>query len=55
MVYAMEVIPYEKLLKKAQKKINSQKRGSWNGVNPITKIVVSKKSYTRKEKHRQRF
>lgn len=49
----MKVTPYEKLSKKAQKKVNSQKRADWNGVNPVTKTVPSGKVYSRKEKHRQ--
>lgn len=45
-------IPYEKLSKKEQKKLNSEKRGSWNGLSPVTRVVPdSKKVYKRKEKH----
>jgi hypothetical protein len=42
-------IPYEKLSKKEQKKVNAQKRKDWNGVSPITKKVESKKVYNRKK------
>ena len=41
-------IPYEKLSKKERKKIDSIRRGNWNGVDPVTKVVKSKKLYTRK-------
>ena len=41
-------IPYEKLSKKEKKKIDMKKRGSWNGVDPVTKISKNKKIYTRK-------
>lgn len=41
--------PYEKLSKKKKKEIDSKKRGSWNGVNPVTKRVESKKVYNRKK------
>lgn len=41
-------ISYNKLSKKRQKEENKKKRGSWFGVNPITKIVPSKKLYNRK-------
>ena len=41
-------IPYEKLSKKEKKKIDSIRRGNWNGVDPVTKVVKSKKLYTRK-------
>lgn len=37
----------EKMSKKAQKEINSQKRGDWGLVKPITKVVPSKKQYNR--------
>ena len=40
--------PYEKLSKKAKREIDAKKRGSWNGVDPVTKIVESKKVYRRK-------
>ena len=42
-------IPYEKLSKKKKKELDSAKRGSWNGVNPVTKRGESKKVYTRKK------
>ena len=45
-------ISYEKLSKKEQKKINSQKRGDWGLTNPVTRVVESKKKYSRKEKHK---
>lgn len=40
-------IPYEKLSKKKKKELDSAKRGFWNGVNPVTKRVESKKVYNR--------
>lgn len=40
-------ISYEKLSKKAQKKINAAKRGSWGDINPVTKTVKNKKAYDR--------
>lgn len=45
-------IPFEKLSKKEQRRLNNKKRGSWFGVNPITRIVVDKTKYTRKKKHK---
>ena len=42
-------IPYEKLSKKKKKELDSAKRGSWHGVNPITRRVESKKVYRRKK------
>ena len=45
-------ITYEKMSKKQKAEINKQRRGSWNGVNPVTKVVKSKKQYNRKMKHK---
>ena len=42
-------IPYEKLSKKKKKELDSARRGSWNGVNPVTRRVESKKVYRRKK------
>ena len=41
-------IPYEKLSKKQQRKIDAMKRGSWGDVNPVSRKVESKKVYNRK-------
>jgi hypothetical protein len=46
-------VPFEKLSKKEQKKINLQKRNNWNGCNPTTKVVPSAKQYSRKTKHKK--
>ena len=44
--------PYDKMSKKEKKKINSAKRGSWNGVDPATKVAENhRKRYRRKPKH----
>lgn len=29
-------------------------RGSWNGLNPVTRVIPNKKAYTRKVKHKGR-
>ena len=34
--------------KNADKEYAKTKRGDWNGVNPITKIIPNKKNYNRK-------
>lgn len=52
-VYFMKnPIPFEKLSKKEQKKLNNKKRGNWFCVNPTTRIIVDKTKYTRKKKHK---
>lgn len=43
-------IAYEKLSKKEQKKLNSEKRKTWGVVKPITKVKPSAKLYNRKKK-----
>ena len=30
-------------------------RGSWNGVNPVTRVERDRTVYTRKQKHRTRY
>lgn len=40
-------IPYEKLSKKRKREINAQKRGSWGGLNPVTRKLEHSKAYRR--------
>lgn len=42
-------IPYEKLSKKKQREISHQQRGSWNGLNPVTRRVEGGKVYNRQK------
>lgn len=45
-------VSYEKMSKKEQRKINSEKRGTWNSLNPVTKIAdTNGKKYRRKPKY----
>lgn len=46
-------VPFEKLSKKKQREINAQKRGSWNGVNPVTRKTENIKAYNRKRAQKQ--
>ncbi len=42
----------EKLSKKEKKRLNGIGRGSWNGVNPVTRVAdTDKRRYKRKAKH----
>ncbi len=41
-------IPYEKLSKKEQQKINKAKRGTWGDINPVTRKPQHSKAYNRK-------
>lgn len=48
-------VSYEKCSKKERKARDAAKRGSWNGTNPVTRIVPSKKEYKRNPKHKGRI
>ena len=41
-------IPYEKLSKKEQQKINKARRGTWGELNPVTRKPQNSKAYNRK-------
>ena len=43
-----KLIPLKKQSKSAQKEHAALQRGSWEGIKPITRIVESKKRYSRK-------
>lgn len=43
----LKVIPLKKQSKKNQRKYYAKQRGTWNGVDPTTRIVKSKKVYDR--------
>lgn len=45
MARAEKFVPLEKRSKKEQKAYHAQQRGSWNGVNPVTRVVPNKKVY----------
>lgn len=47
-------VPLEKRSKKEQRAWYAARRGSWNGVNPVTKIVPDKKRYNRKKQKLRR-
>lgn len=42
-------VPYEKLSKKKQRELNKKQRGSWGGLNPVSRKVESAKQYDRKK------
>jgi len=49
---ADKFIPFEKLSKKEQRKINLMKRRDWQGINPVTRVAKPDNSYSRKQKHK---
>lgn len=42
-------IPFEKLSKKKQKELNAARRGSWHGVNPVSRKSENPKAYNRQK------
>ena len=46
-------VPFEKMSKKQQDEINKSKRGSWNGMNPVTRAPETPKAYNREKEKRQ--
>lgn len=46
-------IPLEKQSKKAQRAYHAKQRGSWNGVNPTSKVIPSGKTYSRKKRREE--
>ena len=42
-------IPYEKLSKKEQRKINKAQRQTWGELNPVTRKPVNSKAYNRRK------
>lgn len=43
-----KMVPLSKQSKKERRKYYASKRGSWNGVSPVTRVVQSRKIYDRK-------
>ena len=42
-----QMVPIRKQSKKAKKKYYAQQRGSWNGINPVSRKVPNGKTYSR--------
>lgn len=42
-------ISYEKLSKKKQRELAAKRRGSWGGINPVTRKPANPKAYNRKK------
>ena len=49
----MKMIPLNKQSKKARRAWHAARRGSWNGLNPVTRIVPDKTVYDRNRQKRQ--
>jgi len=48
----MKMIPLSKQSKAKQREYHAAKRGSWNGVNPVSRIVPNGKVYDRNKMKR---
>ena len=42
-------IPYKKLSKKEQRKLNQARRQTWNSLNPVTRKPINSKAYNRRK------
>jgi len=49
----MKVVPLSKRSKRAQKEYSRKQRGSWYGINPVTRVVPSGKAYDRNRMKRE--
>ena len=49
----MNPTPMVKRSKRAQREHYAAKRGSWNGLSPVTRVVQSKKTYDRNRVKRE--
>lgn len=48
-------IPYEKLSKKKRRELDRQRRGTWQGLNPVTRRPDNPKAYKRKKPRAEDF
>lgn len=48
-----DFVPLRKQSKKKQREFYSAKRGSWNGLNPITRVAPNSKAYDRNKTKRE--
>lgn len=47
-----KMVPLKKQSKRAQKEFHDKQRGSWYGINPVTRTVPNRKAYDRKAERR---
>ena len=46
-------VPIQKRSKKARRLLNLEHRGTWNGVNPVTRVEKNRKAYHRPRMKRE--
>ena len=42
-------VPFEKLSQKKQRELNAKRRGTWDGISPVTRKAKNVKAYNRKK------
>ena len=47
--------PYEKLSKKKQRELDRARRGSWGGLNPVTRKPPNPRAYNRKKAQSRKY
>ena len=48
----ISIVPLNKQSKKKQRAYHARQRGSWYGLNPVTRIVPNRKGYDREREKR---
>ena len=48
-------IPYDKLSKKAKRELDARRRGTWGGLNPVTRKPPNPKAYDRNRAKRRKY
>ena len=48
-----QFVPLEKMSKKEKRAYYAAKRGNWNGVDPVTKVVPGGRQYSRSKQKQQ--
>ena len=46
-------VPIQKRSKKARRLLNLERRGTWNGINPVTRVENRRKAYHRPRMKRE--
>ncbi len=46
-------IPYEKLSKRKKRELDAERRGSWGGLDPVTRRPANPKAYNRAKARKQ--
>lgn len=42
-------VPYEKLSKKKKREMDAKRRGSWHGIDPVTRKPENSRAYNRRK------